>query len=469
VRRRIASWQVTALVLLSFVWASCARAPVPPPKGATVIVFQNVNVVPMTADRVLEHQDVWVVGDRVWAVTKTGQALPKGAQVIDATDKFLMPGLADMHAHVLDESWLRLFVAAGVTTVRNMFGTPFHLEWREKIRKGELIGPALYTSGPVIDGRPPVIPGSAVVEDANQAAREVGAELGAGYDFIKVYSALNLSAFTGVVEAAKRSNVKVAGHVPVAVGLYDALSIGQSSIEHLSGYSAAMEDEQSPLWGRPEAGLTNPAGIRFAYANDDKLRQAVAATKKAGAYNCVTLVVKKKLLDAAKGMKLPSDYERPFVPLAIEQTWRDWERQNSREIKTLPVLELQKAHDIRLKLTRALSDAGAPLLLGTDAGNPYVAPGYSLHEELSLLVSAGLTPFQALKAGTVEAARFFGAEKDRGTVEGGKRADLLLVDANPLEKVENARRIAGVMLGGRWIPASEFDRLTNEPPRLPAP
>ena len=235
--------------------------------------FEDVDVVPMDTERVLEDQTVLVVDGRIAAIGPADTVdVPDGALRVRGRGRYLMPGLADMHVHCWTEEEHLLFLANGVTTVRNMWGAPHHLEWRRRAEAGELEGPTVYTTGPLIDGDPPHWPGSVVVTDPEAARAEVARQKAAGYEAVKVYSRLSRECYDAIVEAAREHGLRVDGHVPGAVGIERALEARQDSIEHLEGYF---------LWdGAP------PAGPYDGW---------VRATLEAGTWNCVTLVVIERL------------------------------------------------------------------------------------------------------------------------------------------------------------------------------
>jgi hypothetical protein len=309
-----------------------------------------------------------------------------------------------------------------------------------------------------MDGRPPFWPGSAIIETTEEAEHSVAEQQEQGYDFLKVYGFLTLEAYDGIVAAARKHGMRVVGHVSNQVGLRHALQSGQASIEHLHGYLDALIADDAP-----------PADIRsFAdrlvrqakYADEANIPRVVEWTLRAGTWNCVTLLVN-RMSGAAR---LSFDQEvarRPELRYLAPHHLEFWKPENSPRKPEPWTIEregaaVQRTSELRMKLVRALRDAGARLLLGSDTPNPFIIPGFSIHEELALLVEAGLSPHEALRAGTYDAADFLDALHDFGTVAPRRRADLLLTKANPLENVANAARLAGVMVRGRWLPESEL-------------
>jgi imidazolonepropionase-like amidohydrolase len=322
----------------------------------------------------------------------------------------------------------------------------------------------MYTCGPIMDGRPPFWPGSAIIETAADAERSVAEQKAQGYDFLKVYGFLTLEAYNGIVAASRKHGMRVVGHVADQVGLRHALASGQASIEHLYGYIDALIPEDTPP---AEIRSLGDRIVRQAqYADEANISRVVDWTCEAGAWNCVTLLVN-RMSGAAR---LSFDEElarRPEVRYLSPGHVSFWNpKNNPRNVAPWSIeregAALQRTAELRKLLVRALRDAGARLLLGTDTPNPFVIPGFSVHEELALLVDAGLSPYEALRAATYAAADFLGALDDFGTIAAGRRADLILTEANPLDDVANAARIAGVMARGRWMPESEQRRMLEE-------
>jgi len=402
---------VRAAVLLLF-WTTA--------HGGDVIAFVDVNVVPMDTERVLTQHTVLVRKGRIAAVGKE-VAIPDDALRIEGRGRYLMPGLADMHVHNWYEKEHLLFLANGVTTIRNMWGTPMQLRWRREIEAGTRLGPTLHTTGPILDGARATWPGSVIVttvEAARAAVRRIKAE---GYPALKVYNALREDVYGALVAEAREKGLRVAGHVPRAVGIEGVLAAGQDCIEHLEGY------------------------VHVEAGEDRRLARTTASR---GVWNCATLVVYWSHL---RWDELPGRPEMKYVPRPLRATWKTMTKQRPDD-KHLE--RLRRLRRRSREMTKALHEAGAKLLLGTDCATPYIVAGWSAHRELQLLVEAGLTPYEALRTGTVNAAAYLGG--DFGTVAVGMRADLVLVEANPLDDVKNAARRTGVMVRGRWLPAADL-------------
>lgn len=433
-----------------------ALLPFLPRPREEAVAFVDVNVVMMDREAVVPGQTV-VVQDGV--IVGVGPAdeieVPAAAARVDGSGKFLLPGLADMHVHLVapehHENLALLFVANGVTTVRNMWGNPEVLALRRSIEAGELLGPRIFTSGPLTDGDPPVYPTARVVTTPAEAEAAVRSDAGAGYDAIKVYSNLDPREYAALTAAARGLEIPVWGHVPDAVGLEAAFAAGQSSVEHLQGYLLALQADGSPLARVAQGRVDETEGL--AHVDLERLPAIVRATTDAGVWNTPSLVVHQTIVASDQAALLEQKPSMRYVPPAIQAMWvpirAGWLDSFSAE----DYERYRQLNVLMMRITGALHEGGALLLLGTDAPNPYVVPGFSVHEELRNLVAAGLTPYEALATATTAPAEFLGARS--GAVEVGRNADLLLLNSNPLADVSNAADRAGVMVRGVWY--SEMD------------
>jgi len=405
----------------------------------------------MDRERVLPGQTVIVRGGRIAVIGSAATTeIPADAIRLDCRGKYLMPGLADMHVHILGVDQLGLLVANGVTTVRNMVGTPAHLLWRNQIKRGELPGPTIYTAGPMIDGSPPAFPFfSAVVRTPKQARQTVAAQQEAGYDFLKVFKGVPRDAYDALMEAARTSEMAVVGHVPDAVGIERALAAGQRSLEHLCGYETYLERADSPTAGRMDF---DSRGLAWHRVDGGRIADIVNKTREAGAWNCPTLVVHRKRMTRQQARRELNMPYMKYVNPGLRTAWL----LRSPEVSEDVTEDDRQGRRARGMLLKALDDAGARVLLGTDSATSFVVHGFSIHEELQNFVDAGLTPYEAIRTGTHDAAEFLGALDEWGMVAVGRRADLILLDANPLEDVAHVSGRVGVMVRGRWYPEDEL-------------
>lgn len=433
------------VLLVIFLVASGAAA-------ADITAFVNVNVIPMSDERIVEQQTVIVSDGIIGSIGPVDEMpVPEGARVIDGTDRFLIPGLAEMHAHVPPvasgdlERDFALFIANGVTTVRGMLGHPSHLQLRQELLEGKTPGPRLITSGPSLNGRS--------VSGAADGARQVREQHAAGYDFIKIHPGLDDEEFAAIAAAANELGMPFAGHVPVAVGLTNALASGMASIDHLDGYMAAMVPPHYDASG----GYGGFFDVLLAGDVDEgRIPDLAAATAAAGTWTVPTETLVEQLINEVPANELQSRVEMQYVPEATIENWTQ-AKQRQQEERGFSQEIAAKAIRIRRALIRELHDAGGGILLGSDAPQVFNVPGFSLHRELELMVAAGLTPFEALRAGTVNVAQFLGLRT--GVIEPGREADLVVLDSNPLEDISGTRRVHGVMVRGDWYSTADKNAL----------
>ncbi len=386
-----------------------------------------------------------------WLVGASDAAEPD--QVIDGSGLFLIPGLAEMHAHVppLDDAQrvddvLRLFLAHGVTTIRGMLGEPGHLLLREQLATGTRIGPRLVTSGPSLNGNSVPNPGA--------AGRMVRAQAEAGYDFLKLHPGLMPGTFAAIARAADALGIGFGGHVSIGVGLDRALAAGQATIDHLDGYVEALVPDTHPARQRNPGLFGFNLGDAIEFERIDALAARTAA---AGVWNVPTQVLLENLAVAEPDTLFQAPALR-FVDAATQAAWR--ERVGQMRVGIDPAA-LTRLIDARRRLIVALHQAGAGLLAGADAPQILNVPGDSLHHELALYVEAGLTPTEALAIATVAVARFLG-QPGHGCLAPGCVADLVLLEADPRQDIANLGRIRGVIRAGRWFDRAELDRMLDQ-------
>lgn len=444
----------TALASAAFLAAGCATAP----GGGPVTAFTGATVLPMTDGApVLRDQTVIVAGERI-AAAGAKVRVPRGATVIDARGLTILPGLADMHVHleyVEDPDILKLFVASGVTTVRSMDGRPFILDWRAQVEAGKIVGPRIVTAGPIIDGDPPLRDDNLAVATPDAASAAVKAQAAAGYDFIKLYDNLTPEAWRSAIAAASEAGLAVAGHVPRRVELAEALA-AQASVEHLSPFGDAI-DAQAP-------------GARWSWTNlylaqsatPETLAAAAALAAAGGAAVTPTLLERDRSVGTERDLaEWRADPRLALLPQEAVGAWTGALSGRAAQLDDADLKLLAKGRANRLALVRALHDAGARLLIGTDTPNPFVIPGASVAEEIALFVEAGVPPLDALRYATKGAADFLG-DKEGGEIAPGKRADFILVAGDPLADVSVIKAPAGVVRRGEYLSREELDRLSRD-------
>jgi imidazolonepropionase-like amidohydrolase len=437
----------------------------------------NVTAIPMDTERTLPVQTVVIESGRITRLAPSAHVDVTGMQVVDGTGKFLLPGLADMHVHLGDpaDSVLArdageclLYLAHGVTAVRNMWGHPFHLALRQQVDAGELPGPRIVSTSPLTDGPnpggKPLAYRSAVIDEPAAAGPLVAAYRRRGYDQLKVYGQLTLPVLESLGQAAAREGLPMTGHCPDYITYDEAADAGMVCFEHLHNiYNGTLREgasAQDPYDANPERVAHIAANLDW-----DALRRLADRFAAEQVWNCPTLVVG---LDTPVIRDLGEDPLGAYAAyIGLLSPLTATIRRNH-PIMVMPLaagpVEMREARrqkdELKLGITRLLHEQGAPLLIGTDA--PLVVPGQSLHDELRAFVRAGLTPYQALRCATTEPVRFLRWEADLGTIAEGKRADLVLLNANPLSDVAAAADIAAILVNGYYLEKKTCDTLLAE-------
>jgi imidazolonepropionase-like amidohydrolase len=416
---------------------------------------------------------VVVTGDRITAMGETAKVLvPVGAQVVNAAGKFLIPGLWDMHVHPQGKEYLPLFLANGVTGIRIMWGDPEDYAWRKEIEAGRLSGPRMVIASPIIDGPKPYWRGSISVSNEAQARQAVDKAKADGADFVKVYQFLPRDLYFAIADEAKKRGIPFAGHVPIDVSAVEASNAGQKSFEHLVGVLPAcsthadelLQGQQADLvedlaaarpkfWGTHE---TQSREMMLDSYSPEKASALFAVFKNNGTWQVPTLTLL-RMFAYGNDPAFLGDARLKYVPVRTRNSWDP----AAVDGKHTPddFAYMKKEFQMDLRVVGAMQKSGVGILAGTDTANPFCFPGFSLHDELSLMVQAGLSPMQALQAATLNPARFLGREKDLGTIEKGKLADLVLLDANPLDEIGNTKRIAAVVSDGKLISRAALDEM----------
>jgi imidazolonepropionase-like amidohydrolase len=435
-----------SILALVIVTAGQLAAQQPAARLAAVLV-EGVTVIPMegeTAAAVSRDRSVLVSGGVVAEIGTAGLKAPEGTIRVDGRGKFLMPALAEMHAHIPNdpaeaERVLFMYVANGIGTIRSMLGDPSHFRLRERVDRGDLVGPSMILSGPSFNGQTAGTPAAAVSRVADQKK--------AGYDFLKIHPGVPRTAFDALVAAANKVGIPFAGHVPADVGLRRALDARYWTIDHLDGYVEAL--------ARAGAPASQNFGVNLMSHMDETRIPALAEqTRAAVVWNVPTQILLENWYGPDSAETMQKWPEMQYVRPAEAAQWISTKRSNDAAVSAK---DRARFIAVRRRTIQALHDAGAGLLLGSDAPQVWNVPGFSIHRELATYVASGLTPYQALATGTRNVAAYLN-RPNGGMIRQGARADLVLLDGNPLENIANTTRIAGVMIGGRWIPKAEIDR-----------
>jgi hypothetical protein len=431
------------------IFAQTANQKSPVALSKQTFAFINVSVLPLDKEILLSNQTVIIKNGRIAAIGPAEKSqIPKDAIRIDGQNKFLLPGLSDMHVHLPynpddindTPAFLKLFVANGVTTVLNLLGVPAHVALRERIATGEELGPIVYTSGFYVN--------EPFVRTPEEVEAEVTKQKRAGYDVIKIHGNLTRESYHRLFEVSRREGIRVIGHAPRNLGYEPMLEERQDAVAHAEEYIVAYFG-----FGR-RCCTAEEIGPMVRYISE--------ATSKAGTWVVPTLTIFKGIAPQIKD--LDSVLKRPemkYVPHGIAAEWQPGKnRYQKNKPEEIPTLE--GVYGLQEYLVNGFKKAGVRLLAGSDTPvTAAVIPGFSLHEELANLVAAGLTPYEALRTATYNPADFLGALDEFGTVTVGRRADLLLIDQNPLQSVKAVSEISGVMIRGRWLPRKELKKMLD--------
>lgn len=432
--------------LFSFYLLSCA-AQQPVDNRVKEIVFKNVNIIPMDEEEIRVERDVVVKNGVIVDIGKPNNVkFSKDALVIDATGKYLMPGLAEMHAHVPPgdnlepmKEVLMLFALHGVTTIRGMLGHPRHIELRNKLQSGEIIGPRFITSGPSFNGNS--------VKTPETAAAMVREQKTAGYDFLKLHPGLTKENFAAIVATAKEVQIPFAGHVSFDVGVWRAIDAGYATIDHLDGFVESlvpgienMKEQETGLFGMYIANKADESGIP----------KLMAALEKHHIWVVPTQALAERWFHPAKDPDaLGNEPEMKYMSSNTLNAWVS-SKKDLMKNPNYNAATVNKLIELRKKLILECNLNGVGLLLGSDAPQVFDVPGYSVHHELKFLVDAGLTPYQALRTGTANVGKFLHRENS-GIIKTGAVSDLILLNGNPLKDINQTKNIEGVMLGNLWL------------------
>lgn len=437
--------------------------------AASTVVITHVTVIDVTRGLLRPDMTVVIEGNRIAAVGKSAM-IPHNAKVIDASGKFLMPGLWDMHAHSLTDNRYEyafpLLIANGVTGIREMGSNvlPEKVnQVRQNVLDGILLGPRLGAlTYQILDGPGTQVNTATAVTTPEEGRRFVRTYKQLGASFIKPYNLLSREVYLAIVDEAKRLKIPVEGHVPVSMTAEEVSHLGQLTIEHNFDVLVSSSTDEVTLrkamradprrWGAIEA----KAAATF---DEQKTKHLFATFVRNGTWSCPTIIVYSPIIHLSDEGFFLNRSEMKYIPQSMRNRWH----QTFEQIRQVSLdVDNRKRWQMRSQIVEMMHRAGVELIAGTDMGAGYVIPGFSMHEELQLMVDAGLSTLTVLQSATINAAKFLGKEKDLGTIDKGKLADLILLEGNPLDNIKNTRRIAAVIVNGRYLPKQTLQRMLDD-------
>lgn len=421
------------------------------------LLIENVSVINVRDGSITENQYVAIDSGIIVSITDKAGVMHSSKNVIDGTGKFLMPGLAEMHAHIPTETtWggkvkntLFLYVSQGVTTIRGMQGNELHLELRSKAEQQEIISPRIYTSSPPLNGST-----VKTIEEADEKVRKYAAD---GYDLLKILPGIKLEVFDQIVKTAKEVAIPFAGHVPADVGVRHAIESGFASIDHMDGYLTGLAPES--VTSTTESGF-----FGYNYTNDadtSLIDELVTMTRDNNVWVVPTQTLFTRWFSPGDPNEYAAQPEMKYMPKDIIENWVA-SKKRMIESENFNETQWRKYIDIREKFLLALHRNGKGLILGSDAPQVFNVPGFSIHHELGDMLDVGLTPLEAIQTGTINAAKYFDMEGQFGEVIENASADLILVNTNPLEDLSTIKNHAGVVVRGRWLSPEEIAKELEE-------
>lgn len=423
-------------------------------------LIKNVNIVDVHSGQIISKQNIIVTNGKFSSITASSSDNNENFRiVIDGSNKYVMPGLAEMHAHIPQpredgndriEETLFLYLSNGITTIRGMLGHPHHLKLREEAKKDSVLSPRIFTSSPSMNGNS--------VKTKEEAIAKVTQYKKDGYDFLKIHPGIKREVFDQMVQTANKVGITFAGHVPVDVGILHALNSGYTSIDHIDGFLEGLV---------PESANVNPNqngffGYNFTdLADVSKIDGLVQLSKQ----NKVWIVPTQSLFDRwfapVDAEKILAQPEMQYMPKSTLDNWYR-SHQNYTQNQAFSLEKWSKFNDIRMQLLKKLQENGQGILLGSDAPQVFNVPGFSIHHEMQGMKNAGLTNLEIIRSGTINPATFFDMNDTFGEIKVGLSADFILIDANPIEDIKALKQLSGVMLRGQWLSKKTIDSKLKE-------
>jgi len=414
----------------------------------SAIVITNANIIDVTNGTVLEKRHIIIDSGKIHMIALEIKDVQKYTTVIDGKGKYIIPGLAEMHAHIPTPSTqetrinetLFLYLSNGITTIRGMLGHPSHLVLRDKAKSGEIVSPRIFTSSPSLNGNS--------IKTTTEATEKVTTYKNDGYDFLKIHPGIKLEVFNQVVKTAKEVGIPFAGHVPVNVGVRHAIKSGYASIDHVDGFLEGLVPESKNV----DPNDNGFFGYNFTpLADTSTIDELVSLAKEHQVWIVPTQSLYERWFAPITADELLKDPEMKYMPTSTLENWKQRKNQYTINNPKFNEDQWQQFNTIRRQLIKRLQENGHGILLGSDAPQLFNVPGFSIHHEIEGMIGAGLSPLEILQSGTINPATYVGMQDHFGQIKEGFSADLVLLDANPLEDIKALKNISGVMLRGKWI------------------
>lgn len=445
------------IILTAVLLTSCNQAQKKISPTATLI--SNTNIVDVRSGEIFENRHVVIDSGKIQNILESIQNTESFSNIIDGKGKYLMPGLAEMHAHIPPpstdpkriEETLFLYLSNGITTIRGMLGDPIHLELRKKAQNREILSPRIFTSSPSLNGNS--------VKTIEEASEKVTTYQQAGYDFLKIHPGIQREVFNQVVKTANEVGIPFAGHVPVDVGIRHALESKYASIDHVDGFLEGLVPESENV------DPTKNGFFGFAFTplvDTSKIDELVELAKQNGVWVVSTQSLFERWFAPISADELLAQPEMKYMPASTLKNWKERKNQSTSANSGFNEAQWQKFDSIRKQLILALNHKGHGMLLGSDAPQLFNVPGFSIHHEMNGMLGAGMTPLEIIQSGTINPSTFFSMSDTFGEIKEGLDADMVLLEANPLENLKALQQISGVMVRGKWLSKVAIDQKLKE-------
>ena len=445
------------LICLTSLFLSCMQSQ--DVVSPTALLIMGVNVVDVRNGDIIEDRDIVIDSGLIKSISSKIKHPEHYSQIINGKGYYLLPGLAEMHAHIPSppttstrtEETLFLYLSNGITTIRGMLGHPSHLELRRRALSGELLSPRIFTSSPSLNGN--------TVQTPDEARKKVTAYASAGYDFLKIHPGIRLEVFNSLVETARQEKIPFAGHVPVDVGIHKAIESRYATIDHIDGFLEGLV----PPDRITDTGENGFFGYNFtALVDTARIPKLVELSKQNKVWIVPTQSLFERWFAPTTADEMLAQPEMKYMPKATLQNWGERKIQATGDQSGFDKTSWEEFINIRRKLMVEIQHNGQGLLLGSDAPQIFNVPGFSIHREIEAMVRAGLSTLEILQSGTINVARYLDMEDRIGEIKTGLEADALMISGNPLEDLDALKEVQGILVRGKWISKEEIDRRLDE-------